>query len=193
MRIRDFVIICNLVALNRFLIKEIGQMKPINYNKQLLIAGSLFTVHNIEESIGFSYFSYPESLPIPIEIPASKPMILSIILITIIVWLIILWTFFRKRENTKRNVLTVLVAMFVFNAIFPHIVGALWLKQYFPAVVTSVVLYLPYSFWMLPKLRRFYFVKKHFYSTIIVGLIISFLVVFLLQLTVSNRFKSPIF
>jgi hypothetical protein len=160
-------------------------MKPINYHKQLLIAGSLFTIHNIEEAVGFAYFSYPESLPIPLEMPAAKPMILSIILITIIAWLVILWTLPLKSEITKRNILTAFVGVFLLNAIFPHIAGALLLRQYFPAVVTSVVLYLPYSFWALPKLRRLYIVKKHFYTAIIVGLLISLLVVFLLQLFVN--------
>jgi len=160
-------------------------MKPINYHKQLLIAGSLFTIHNIEEAVGFAYFSYPESLPISLKMPAAKPMILSIILITIIAWLVILWTRLRKSQIMKINILTAFVGVFLINAIFPHIAGALLLRQYFPAVVTSVVLYLPYSLWMLPKLRRLYIVKKQFYTAIIVGLLISLLVVFLLQLFVN--------
>ncbi len=164
-------------------------MKPINYNKQLLIAGSLFTVHNIEESVGFARFTYPENFHIFLKPSAAKPMILSIILITLIAWLTILWTLNRKSEITKKNMLTAFVGVFLINAIFPHIAGAVLLRQYFPAAVTSVVLYLPYSFWMLPKLRRLYFVKKHFYTAIVAGLLISFFVVFLLQIIANLSIK----
>lgn len=164
-------------------------MKPINYRRQLFIAGIIFTIHNVEETVGFAYFTYPKSLPLPLVFSA-KPMILSIILITIIAWAFIYWAIKRKNETASKNILTALIAVFLVNAIFPHIAGTLLLGQYFPAALTSVVLYLPYSFWMFPKLRREYLTKKHFYSAITVGLLISFLLVILAQVISSSIIKQ---
>jgi hypothetical protein len=160
-------------------------MKPINYRRQLFITGSIFTIHNLEEAVGFAYFTYPKHLPLPLT-PASKPMILSIILITIVGWTTILWTIKRGSHIAAKNVLTAFIGIFLINAVFPHIAGTLVLQQYFPAVVTSVILYLPYSFWALPKLRRLYLLKKHFYIAIIVGLLISILLVILVQVISSS-------
>lgn len=159
-------------------------MKPIYYDKQLLTAGSIFTVHNIEEAIGFAYFTYPKHLPLPMA-PSAKPMILSIILVTIIAWAVIFWALKRKNETASKNLLTALIAVFLVNAILPHIAGTLLLGQYFPAAVSAVVLYLPYSCWMFPKLRREYLTKKHFYTTMTIGLLISFLLVILVQVISS--------
>lgn len=162
-------------------------MKPINYHRQLFMAGSIFTIHNLEEAVGFAYFTYPKHLPLPLPLaPAPKPMILSIILITIVAWTAILWTIKRGGNIVAKNVLTALIAIFLINAVFPHIVGTLVLQQYFPAAVTAVVLYIPYSCWMLPKLWREYLHKKHFYRSMAVGLFISILLVILVQVISSS-------
>ena len=42
-------------------------MSKLDYNKQLLIAVGLFTLHNLEEAIGFSHFVYPANLPLAIR------------------------------------------------------------------------------------------------------------------------------
>lgn len=153
----------------------------ININQQLLFAGILFTLHNIEEVIGFAFFSYPENVPFSIRPLDSRSMILSIILITAIAWGVILWSLLQNKESPKRDILTVFVVAFLINAIFPHIAGALLFQKYFPALISSVLLYLPYSIWMLPKLRRMYPTLKHYTSTLLIGLIISVLLVLLAQ------------
>ncbi len=164
-------------------------MKPIKYRRQLFTAGIIFTIHNLEEAIGFAYFSYPKPLPLPMA-SSAKPMILSIILITIIAWVAILWALRRESKTASKNILTALIAVFLVNAIFPHIAGTLVLGKYFPAAVTSVVLYLPYSCWMLPKLQREYLLKKHFYRSIVVGLLVSILLVILVQVISSSIIKQ---
>lgn len=155
--------------------------RTININRQLLFAGILFTLHNIEESIGFACFSYPDHLPFPIRPTDSKSMILSIILITAIAWGVILWSIPQNKKSTKRDILNVLIVVFLINAIFPHISGALLFQKYFPALISSVLLYLPYSIWMLPKIRRMYPTLKYYISTLLIGLIISILLVLLAQ------------
>lgn len=165
----------------------IQKTKTNNINQQLLFAGILFTLHNVEESIGFAYFSYPEYFNYPINPPNSKTMILSIILITTIAWGVIIWTILQKKVSTKRNILTSLVAVFIINAIFSHITGALYFQKYFPALISSLSLYLPYSVWMLPKLHRMYPTLKNFTTTMLIGLITSVFLVLLVQ-GISNLF-----
>ena len=159
-------------------------MISLNYKKQLLISGVLFTLHNIEESIGFAHFQYPTDFSFPIRPQTPEVMILSIISITIIAWLLLLWAF-RKSDYIKRDILIVLVSVFFINALFPHIVATLYLKRYFPAVITAILLYLPYSVWLFPKLYRLSPSKKHFFKIMVFGLLISILLVILL-LVISN-------
>jgi len=135
-------------------------MSRLDYNKQLLIAGALFTFHNLEEAIGFSHFVYPVNLPLAIRSHNADTMIWAIGLITVIARGLILWANSQPREITRKNLLLIFVSVFIANAFFPHITGAIVLQRYFPAVITAVVLYLPYSGWIMPKLYRSY-PKRH--------------------------------
>jgi len=144
-------------------------MTKLNYKNQLLIAGTLFTLHNIEESIGFSCFEYPDKLPLPIHPPSANAMILAIGIATILVWALIMWANIQPRESNRKNLLIILVAVFLVNAIFPHITGALVLQRYFPAVITSFILYIPYSVWIIPKLYRSYPTRNDFFIIMLGG------------------------
>jgi len=156
-------------------------MSTMNYNKQLWLAGVLYTLHNIEESIGFSTFVYPTELPLAIQTPTASAMILAIGLITVIVWVLILWANAQYKEINKKNLLIVLSTMFLANAFFPHIAATIALKRYFPGLITSIILYLPYSFWILPKLYQSYPGHNQFYQTAITGLLIVTVLVIVLQ------------
>jgi len=160
-------------------------MTRLNYKNQLLIAGVLFTLHNIEESIGFSYFRYPAKLPSLIHPPSANAMILSIGLITIIAWALIMWANTQPKESNRKNLLIILVAVFLVNAIFPHITGALVLQRYFPAVITSFILYIPYSVWILPKLYRAYSTRQEFFIVIIGGLSLAAFLALILHFFVN--------
>lgn len=148
-------------------------MSTLNYKNQLLFAGGLFTLHNIEETIGFSTFVYPHNLPLAIRPQNADAMILAIGIITVIVWGLILWANIQQKEINRKNLLIMLVAVFLVNAFFPHITGTIFLQRYFPAVITSIVLYLPYSFWILPKLYRSYPKHDQFYQIVIAGLLLG--------------------
>lgn len=160
-------------------------MKTLNYSKQLLIAGVLFTLHNLEEAIGFSRFVFPASLPHPIHPPSENAMILAVGLITIIGWGIILWANYQPRELFRLNLLLIFVAVFLVNAFFPHIIGCFIIMRYFPAVITSVILYLPYSIWILPKLYRSYPIRNQFYIVLIGGLSIAGVIALMLHFFVN--------
>lgn len=156
-------------------------MSTLNYQRQLMIAGSIFTLHNIEEAIGFSRFSYPSSLNQQFQWFSSQSMIAAIISITILAWLVILWALFSASEITKRDVLTILVTIFAINAFFPHIVGTIILQRYFPAVISAIILYIPYSGWILPKLAAAFPTRKNFYLTVFIGLSIAVFIIGVIQ------------
>ncbi len=161
------------------------KMNTLNYNKQLLIAGIIFTLHNIEESIGFAHFVYPQNLNLPLHPQSVGTMIPAIILITIIAWGVLFWAYRQRNDIIKRNILTVLVVAFLFNAIFPHIAGAIILQRYVPAVISSVLLNLPYSIWMLPKIIRLHSSGKSFFVVAAIGMLIVLLLV-IFVLIISN-------
>jgi hypothetical protein len=142
----------------------------LNYKKQLLFAGTLFTLHNLEEAIGFSTFVYPVNLPMAIRPNSPETMIWSIGLISIIAWALIMWANIQTKEQNRRNLLIIFVSVFVANAFISHIVGTIVFQIYLPGVITSVVLYLTYSAWILPKLYQSYLLRNQFFLIMIGGL-----------------------
>ena len=163
-------------------------MPTLNYKKQLLLAGCLFTLHNLEEAIGFSRFVYPPNLPLAIVPIAANTMIPAIGIITGIAWALILWANSQPDDTNRKNLLLILVSVFLVNAFFPHIVGTIILRRYFPAVITAIVLYLPYSFWILPKLYRTYTSPEYFLGIILRGLFITGSILIILHLSVTVFF-----
>ncbi|MDR3652457.1 MAG: HXXEE domain-containing protein [Paludibacter sp.] len=160
-------------------------MTKLNYKRQLLLAGILFTIHNAEEAIGFSYFKYPAGFPLSIHPPSTNAVLLSIGIITIIAWGLIMWANIQPKELFRKNLLIVFVAVFLVNSFFPHIVGTLVLQRYFPAVITSIVLYLPYAIWILPKLYRSYPHHNQFFIVMIGGLSLAALLALILHFFVN--------
>jgi len=164
-------------------------MSKLDYSKQLLIAGILFTLHNLEEAIGFSHFVYPPNLPLAIRPHNADTMIWAIGLITLIAWGLILWANNQPRESTRKNLVLIFVSVFIANAFFPHIAGTIVLQRYFPAVVTAVVLYLPYSGWILPKLYRAYPKHQDFYIIVTGGLSLAICLTVILHFFINIALK----
>lgn len=154
-------------------------MPTLHYNKQLFIAGLIFTLHNTEEAFGFRQFRYPEG--ILNHITAAGGMTTAIILITIIAWIAIVWISAQKHTGPKRFLLTTLTIAFLFNAFIPHILGMIYVGGYFPAVVTAIILYLPYVYWILPKLYNEFETRKLFFKTAAQGICLALFLVFLTQ------------
>jgi hypothetical protein len=148
-------------------------MKELNYNRQLLICGLLFTLHNIEESVGYAYFTFPSEIKLPFTPPSAQSMISAVVAITIIAWFILFIAFRSKKVNFKRNVLAVIITVFLFNALFPHIASAIVLLRYTPAVVSSILLYLPYTLVIMPKLYHNFQPRAMFYKLVIPWMIIA--------------------
>lgn len=164
-------------------------MNELNYNKQLLICGVIFTLHNIEESVGYAHFTFPDNINLPFSPPTAQPMVWSIVSITVIAWLIFLFTVWSKKENLKQDVFAVTITVFFINALFPHIVSAIVLERYTPAVVTSVLLYLPYTFVMLPKLYRSYQPRSAYFKLAVTWMLIVALMTVVLQLVMKFIFE----
>jgi hypothetical protein len=164
-------------------------MSVLNLKNQLLIAGILFTLHNIEESIGFAHFQYHPDFPLAVQPPSANSMILAIGLITIIVWVLIMWANTQPKESSRRNLLIILVSVFLFNAIFPHITGTIVLQRYFPAVITSLILYIPYSIWILPKLYRSVNSRNDFFLIMTGGLSLAVVLTLITHFFVNIYFR----
>jgi len=161
-------------------------MTKLNYNKQLLLVGLIFSLHNTEETIGFSHFVYASAFPF--QTPSSSAMTTSIVLVTLIAWGVILWAFRQPATTVKRNILTAFTSVFLFNAFIPHITGAIALHRYVPGVITAVLLFLPYSFWLMPRLYHSYAAGKWFYTVAGIGLGISGVIVVILQVVANLCF-----
>jgi hypothetical protein len=146
-------------------------MPTIHYNKQLLIAGIIFTLHNTEEAFGFRQFRFDEN-PL-MHIPRNGEMTMAIVIITLLAWIAIGWIALQPQIKPKRFLLTTLVSVFLFNAFIPHILGAIYVGGYFPALVTAVILYLPYTYWMLPRLYNEFGDRRSFYITVGQGICIA--------------------
>jgi hypothetical protein len=163
-------------------------MKKLNYNKLLLLCGTVFTIHNIEESAGYAFFTLPVTIQLPFSLPTPQPMICAIVAITIIGWIIFLVGIKSKNEKLKRNILAVTIASFFVNALFPHIVSAIVLQRYTPAVVTSLLLYLPCTFIMLPSLYRCYQPRSKFFKLVAIWLVVLAVVTVGLQVVLKYIF-----
>ncbi|MCK9617809.1 MAG: HXXEE domain-containing protein [Lentimicrobiaceae bacterium] len=163
-------------------------VRKLNYNKYLLLTGFFFTLHNIEESVGFAYFTYPQNISLPFCPPSKMQMILSIVILTVIVWGIFLFAFYQKNEIIKRNILAIFSVGLLFNAIVPHIAATIFLQRYTPAVVTSAVLYIPFTLYVIHRLYRSFLKAKEFFITVVSGMIILILLVQLTQYLMSCIF-----
>jgi hypothetical protein len=164
-------------------------MNPDSYNKHLLFAGLLFTIHNTEEAIGTASFLLPQAINLPIALPRPVSMIAVVITITVMAWCLLFWAVRHNNVAAKRNVLMLSMFIFLLNAFFPHIIAAIVLRCYVPGVVTAVVLYLPYSLWAAPKLFLQFENKKQLYRLLWIGILVTVVIVIGLQWVASLIFS----
>jgi hypothetical protein len=95
----------------------------------------------------------------------------------------------QPKEINRKNLLLIFVSVFIANAIFPHIVGTIVLQRYFPAVITAVILYLPYSIWILPKLYRSYPRHQEFFIVMTGGLSLAVCLTIILHFFINIAIK----
>jgi len=158
----------------------------ISLKKHLWISGFIFTLHNLEEAIGFWYLDLDFK-----QITLSGfSMLYSIVAITIIAWIAIVWVIVNANVLHRLRLLTLFSVIFLTNAFFPHILGAVYTKFYFPALITSVLLYIPYSVWLLLHLKKEYATLQQLGKIIGVGLVVTWIFVLLLQLIANMIFNT---
>jgi hypothetical protein len=139
-------------------------MRNLSYNKALVASGIIFTIHNCEEAIGYALFMPKIDTRLPVAMTRTNPMVAAIIAITIIAWVIISWGLSSRNERLQRDILTLITSVFFVNAFIPHISSTLILMSYTPAVISSIVLYLPFSVYILPKLHSTFKTQKSFFK-----------------------------
>lgn len=161
----------------------------ISLKKHLWISGIIFTLHNLEEAIGFWYLDLDFKQITRLGLSGFS-MLYSIIAITIIAWIAIAWVIVNANVLHRLRLLTLFSVIFLTNAFFPHILGAVYTKSYFPALITSVLLYIPYSVWLLLHLKKEYATLRQLGKIIGVGLVIAWIFVLLLQLIANMIFNT---
>lgn len=161
----------------------------ISLKKHLWISGTIFTLHNLEEAIGFGYLDL-DFKQITRLGPSGFSMLYSIVTITIIAWIAIVWVIVKANVLHRLRLLTLFSVIFLTNAFFPHILGAVYTKSYFPALITSVLLYIPYSVWLLLHLKKEYATLRQLGKIIGVGLVVTWIFVLLLQLIANMIFNT---
>lgn len=91
----------------------------------------------------------------------------------LILLVLVLTIFFINSEKDKIGdyILTCIVVSFLINAIFPHIFATIYFGSYAPGVVTSIVIYVPFSIYMLSRIfkERYITSKLKFVITIFVA------------------------
>jgi len=154
----------------------------MNFRRIIILSGILFTIHNIDEIWGLNKLKSP-TISLPFALPDTHHIIWAIVLITIIAWIIICYLLFNNSPQKQRLFLTGITAMFLGNAIMPHILLSIWLKQLTPGVCTALLLYLPFCYWSLPKIYNLSDSPWQFFKASFLGIFISIALVQILHVT----------
>jgi len=123
-------------------------MKSDDVSNLLLLAPLVFTTHFVEEAPGFvSWFNAHATAR---GITTESFWTVNLIGLVITLVLVILY---RTEPSAFALLLTVCWLSFLMpaNALL-HITGAVIDRNYVPGVVTAVVLYLPYYFWLVLRI-----------------------------------------
>ncbi|OOZ83458.1 hypothetical protein BHL35_00205 [Bacillus cereus] len=111
----------------------------------------IFTLHNMEEYL---------FLPLMREVLDNKVgkgfyepnvFLIAIVLLTVFVTIIVILYYFYKTRLLERLIMLALAIIFA-NGIM-HTISSIIFLKYMPGVVTSVLLILPYSIWMISLLK----------------------------------------
>ncbi|MFK4011504.1 MULTISPECIES: HXXEE domain-containing protein [Bacillus cereus group] len=111
----------------------------------------IFALHNMEEYL---------FLPLMREVLDNKVgkgfyepnvFLIAIVLLTVFVTIIVILYYFYKTRLLERLIMLALAIIFA-NGIM-HTISSIIFLKYMPGVVTSVLLILPYSIWMISLLK----------------------------------------
>ena len=124
----------------------------------LIAVPILMTVHNLEELVGglpalrpALQARLPEALA-PL-VGSADGWLLAIVVVTVIPWAALLLGGLDRHDSPAARTLVAVQAVMTFN-VLSHVGGAVLLRGYSPGIVTSLLLYVPFSARFFPRAWR---------------------------------------
>lgn len=149
-------------------------MIGIGINRTLWLVPVFFTVHNMEE-----YFNFPLVMRSLSHFPgfsamSKAQMLYAIIFLTV---LVVLFTYLGtkiKKNNNGIFIISVILSAILANA-FLHTAVSIWFGEYMPGVISAVVLFVPFSVYLLRRaVREGYLSTKKLTYAFLLGLGLHF-------------------
>ncbi len=147
----------------------------MEYRKALWLAPLLLVIHNIEEYLTMPTFISRHGQDLPAFIGnslaiSSEQFSIALMIVTLLAFL---FTFLGSIGEANGICIFLAIttqAVLLINAV-QHIVASIWLRNYIPGVLSSIVLYLPLlSYSILRALKEGYVSKKMIIYSFILGL-----------------------
>lgn len=123
-----------------------------------LLLISALALHNLEEGLAYSLMrgrvaTLLHELGFGWWSPAPEMFALVLTILTLGVGALVAWAATGSTSGTKIGVLRVVAVVLLINVALPHLPAAAALGGYAPGVVTSLLINLPVSLWVLFRLR----------------------------------------
>ena len=122
-------------------------------NSLLWLVPVLLTIHNLEEAVAMPAFIEKRNAAVPgslrefIPPVTYKQFLISLIIITIIPYLLVL--FWPGRKWTIYLLVGLQVVMLI--NVFAHVMMAIFVRGYAPGVATALIINLPFSLYLLRR------------------------------------------
>lgn len=124
-----------------------------------LLLISALALHNLEEGLAYSLMrgrvaAMLHGLGLGWWSPAPEMFALALTLLTLSVGALVAWAATGATSGTKIGVLRAVAVVLLINVALPHLPAAAALGGYAPGLVTSLLINLPVSLWVLFRLRE---------------------------------------
>lgn len=148
------------------------------------------TLHNIEEAIWLPEWSQQASMFHKPVTPGEFRFAVTVI--TILAYLSAFYFFYKPESELAKWVFIGFLGSMIVNAIFPHLIATILMKQYAPGLLTGLFLNLPINTFIIVRMFQNHYItwKELIISTIAVGSLLLTLIPLLFKAggkTASSR------
>ena len=139
----------------------------------------ILSIHNLEEALTMPQWMSAHlpmlrsTIPFFEYLQFSTPQVyVSLILVTLIPFLVTFLCLRGKRTTKKISILLILQAIIFWNALMPHVSGLFVLAMFNPGTITAVLFNIPFSVYLYRRVRQEGIVSKDtLRNCIFIGLI----------------------